>query len=147
MANLKDLIVNGASRFIGKVFINNSTIGVINNSTVGDYPKFTDTTYTQVTTAAAGLSPKLSGSATQYLNGSGTWTTPTNTTYADVTTSAHGLMTAADKIKLNAISTTDNNTTYSISMSGNVITLTGSAGAASSVTLPVYNGETRGMPT
>lgn len=51
MANLKDLIVNGASRFIGKVFINNSTIGVINNSTVGDYPKFTDTTYAAVGTS------------------------------------------------------------------------------------------------
>ena len=34
----------------------------------------------------------------------------TNTTYADVTTSAHGLMTAADKIKLNAMSTVDNDT-------------------------------------
>lgn len=32
------------------------------------------------------------------------------------------------------------NTTYTLSMSGNVITLTPSAGQASSVTLPVYNG-------
>lgn len=237
MANLKDLIVNGVSRFIGKVFINDSRIEVINNSTVGDNPKFTDTTYSAVgtsgnpglmstadkvkldtiatsatrntfsaitgnptsnqtpsfggtfniyqvgqttagaisttartvkipdtdattaahglltaadkikinalttadattsahgyltaadkiklnalstvdnnttyavvTTAAAGLSPKLSGSATQYLNGTGNWTTPTNTTYADATTSAHGLLTAADKIKLNALTTAD----------------------------------------
>lgn len=30
--------------------------------------------------------------------------------------------------------------TYSISISGNVITLTDSAGATSTVTLPVYNG-------
>lgn len=237
MANLRDLIVNGVSRFIGKVFINDSRIEVINNSTVGDNPKFTDTTYSAVgtsgnpglmstadkvklnaiatsatrntfsaitgnptsnqtpsfggtfniyqvgqttagaitttartvkipdteattaahglmtaadkikinalttadatttahgyltaadkiklnalstvdnnttyavvTTAAAGLSPKLSGSATQYLNGTGNWTTPTNTTYADATTSAHGLLTAADKIKLNALTTAD----------------------------------------
>lgn len=56
MANLKDLIVNGASRLIGMVSINSSTIGVINNSTVGDNPKFTDTTYTTVGTSGnAGL--------------------------------------------------------------------------------------------
>ena len=58
MANLKDLIVNGASRFIGKVYINDSSIGVINGSTVGDYPKFTDndTTYAAVGTSGnAGL--------------------------------------------------------------------------------------------
>ena len=44
MANLKDLIVNGASRFIGKTYINDSSIGVINGTTVGNNPKFTDTT-------------------------------------------------------------------------------------------------------
>ena len=32
------------------------------------------------------------------------------------------------------------NTTYSISMSGNVITLTGSNGSTSTITLPVYDG-------
>lgn len=32
------------------------------------------------------------------------------------------------------------NTTYTLSISGNVITLTGSEGNPSSVTLPVYNG-------
>ena len=36
--------------------------------------------------------------------------------------------------------TSDTNTTYSLSMSGNTITLTGSDGSTSSVTLPVYNG-------
>lgn len=35
---------------------------------------------------------------------------------------------------------TDSDTTYAISMSGNVITLTGSDGRTSNVTLPVYNG-------
>ena len=35
----------------------------------------------------------------------------------------------------------DNNTTYSISMSNNVITLTGSDSTTSTITLPVYNGE------
>lgn len=34
----------------------------------------------------------------------------------------------------------NNDTTYSLSMSGNVITLTGSSGSPSSITLPVYNG-------
>lgn len=36
--------------------------------------------------------------------------------------------------------TTDDDTTYSISISNNVITLTGSDGSTSTVTLPVYNG-------
>lgn len=36
--------------------------------------------------------------------------------------------------------TTDTNTTYTVSMSGRVITLTGSNGSTSSVTLPVYDG-------
>lgn len=39
-----------------------------------------------------------------------------------------------------AVTVTDTNTTYTLSMSGNVITLTPSAGQASSVTLPVYSG-------
>ena len=57
MANLKDLIVNGASRFIGKVFINDSSIGTINGSTVGQNPKFTDTN----TTYSAGTGLTASG--------------------------------------------------------------------------------------
>lgn len=43
MANLKDLIVNGVSRFIGKVFIDNSHINTINGVAVTETPKFTDT--------------------------------------------------------------------------------------------------------
>lgn len=57
MANLKDLIVNGASRFIGKVFINDSQITKINGSTVGQNPKFTDTN----TTYSAGTGLTASG--------------------------------------------------------------------------------------
>ena len=57
MANLKDLIVNGASRFIGKVFINDSSIGTINGSTVGQNPKFTGTN----TTYSAGTGLTASG--------------------------------------------------------------------------------------
>ena len=43
MANLKDLIVNGVSRFIGKVFIDDSHIDTINGVAVTETPKFTDT--------------------------------------------------------------------------------------------------------
>lgn len=50
-----------------------------------------NTTYSAVSTTAAGLAPKLSGTATQYLNGAGQWTTPPNTTYGVVSTSANGL--------------------------------------------------------
>lgn len=39
-----------------------------------------------------------------------------------------------------AVTVTDTNTTYTLSMTGNVITLTPSAGTPSSVTLPVYAG-------
>lgn len=39
-----------------------------------------------------------------------------------------------------AVTVTDTDTTYSISISGNVITLTPSTGTAQSITLPVYNG-------
>lgn len=55
MANLKDLIVNGASRFIGKTYINDSQITTINNSTVGDNPKFTDTVALGSMTGTLGL--------------------------------------------------------------------------------------------
>ena len=53
MANLKDLIVNGVSRFIGKVFINDSHIDTINGVAVTETPKFTDTV-TTVTTSGSG---------------------------------------------------------------------------------------------
>ena len=39
-----------------------------------------------------------------------------------------------------AVTVSDTNTTYTISISGNVITLTPSTGTAQSITLPVYNG-------
>ena len=39
-----------------------------------------------------------------------------------------------------AVTVTDTNTTYTISISGNVITLTPSSGTAQSITLPVYSG-------
>jgi hypothetical protein len=39
-----------------------------------------------------------------------------------------------------AVTVTDTDTTYSLSMAGNVITLTPSSGTATSITLPVYSG-------
>ena len=55
MANLKNLIVNGVSRFVGKLYASTTEIGTINGVTVGTNPKFTDTTYTAATTSANGL--------------------------------------------------------------------------------------------
>jgi len=59
MAILKDLIVNTVSRFIGKVFINESEINKINNVTVGNNPKFTDTT--DLGSMTGTLSPQKGG--------------------------------------------------------------------------------------
>jgi len=55
MAQLKDLIVNGVSRFIGKVYINDSHITTINDVAVTDNPKFTDTTDLTAMTGTLGL--------------------------------------------------------------------------------------------
>ena len=55
-----------------------------------------------------------------------------------------GFLTSAPVTSVNgqtgAVTVTDTNTTYTISISGNVITLTPSTGTAQSITLPVYNG-------
>ena len=112
MANLKELIVNGASRFIGKVYIDDSHIVTINNTPVTETPKFTDTTYTTFTSAAAGLI-KASGSSNTsayYMNGAGNWTIPTNTTYTTFTTGVNGLATATGSGK--------NTTAYFLNGSG-----------------------------
>ena len=58
MANLKDLIVSGVSRFIGNTYIANSTITTINGSTVGSNPKFTDTHYTASTVSITPVTKK-----------------------------------------------------------------------------------------
>ena len=52
----------------------------------------TNTTYGTVTTAAAGLAPKLSGGTTSYLRGDGTWQVPPNTwtAFKGSTTTAAG---------------------------------------------------------
>ena len=58
MAVLKDLIVNGASRFIGKLTaskakIGDETVTTINGVTVGSSPKFTDTNNAVTQTATS----------------------------------------------------------------------------------------------
>lgn len=62
MAILKDLIVNGASRFIGTLNASNAKITKINDVTVGDSPKFTDTT---VLTSMTGTLPVANGGTGQ----------------------------------------------------------------------------------
>lgn len=62
MANLKDLIVNGVSRFIGKVYINDSHITTINDVAVTQTPKFTDTVTTVSTTGSGNAVTAISAS-------------------------------------------------------------------------------------
>ena len=77
-----------------------------------------------------GLMPALSGTATQFLNGNGSWSTPTNTTYATFTSAANGLVPAAKSGSTNYATSayvltgagwqagtkynTDTNTTYAV---------------------------------
>lgn len=70
-------------------------------------------TIPSATTATYGV-VKPNGTASYYLNGTGGWTKPPNTQYGLATTGASGLMSATDKQKLNACSTVDNNSTYSL---------------------------------
>ena len=63
-----------------------------------------------------------------------TATSPSNDDYIALDGSTNGTR------KILASNMASEDTTYSISISGNVITLTGSDGNDSSVTLPVYSG-------
>jgi hypothetical protein len=70
-------------------------------------------------------------------------TVPTNV--SAFTNDAHYITSAGAPVQsvngqTGAVTVTDTDTTYSLSMSGNVITLTPSSGTATSITLPVYNG-------
>ena len=112
----------------------------------GDHVHPTDTTRASTatfSTSANGLVPKPASAATNsYLNSSGTWTTPPNTTYALATTAANGLMSAADKKKLDACSTVDNNSTYSLtqnSSDGHKLIWTANGGTPSTFTIPDNN--------
>lgn len=54
--------------------------------------------------------PAAGSQSTKYLRADGTWTEPPNTTYANATKDTAGLMTAADKTKLDGITTGANKT-------------------------------------
>ena len=79
---------------------------------LGYTPPTTNTTYNDLKGATAsaagthGLVPApAAGKQLSFLRGDGTWVVPTNTTYNDATQSDRGLMTAADKTKLDGITT------------------------------------------
>ena len=57
---------------------------------LGYTPPTTNTTYSNVSTSAAGLAPKVTDTS-KYLKGDGTWATPTNTTYSNVSSTSAGL--------------------------------------------------------
>jgi len=66
----------------------------------------------------------------------------TDTTYSDATTSAHGLMTAADKTKMNGISTGANNGSYSIVSASATNTVLANGVSATGVSITVPSGYT-----
>lgn len=81
-----------------------------NGSTFSIATQDTNTTYsnykgaTTASSGTAGLVPAATtATRTAFLRGDGTWSTPTNTTYGAATTTSAGLMSASDKVKLNAI--------------------------------------------
>ena len=53
----------------------------------------------------------LNNSVTQFLDGTGNWSTPANTTYVEATSSSNGLLSAADKTKLDTIAANANDYT------------------------------------
>ena len=62
--------------------------------------------------------PAFGNSTTTYLRNDGSWATPPDTKYNDATQTAHGLMSAADKKKLDGI------TTYSVTNGVGIVTTT-----------------------
>lgn len=114
MAQLNDLIVTGASRFLGNIY------GTLNGNADTATKATQDSAGQQInTTYIKGLS--VSGKTITYTKGdgkTGTITTQdTNTTYSNATTSAAGLMSASDKTKLDGIATGANKTTVDSALS------------------------------
>ena len=109
MAQLKDLIVTGAARILGKLYAS-EFVGKLTGNADTATKATQDSAGQQInTTYLKGLS--VSGRTITYTKGNNTTGTITtqDTTYSDATTSAHGLMTAADKKKLDGIATGANN--------------------------------------
>lgn len=139
MAQLSNLIVNGVSRLLSKLYVSDSVtapefIGKLTgnadsatkvnghtvNSDVPANAKFTDTTYTHPTTSGNKHIPS-GGSSGQILrwsaDGTAAWGADNNTTYSVATTSANGLMSSTDKSKLDGIATGATKVTVDSSLS------------------------------
>ena len=116
MAQLNDLIVTGAARFLntinGKITNaatadngistitrsgTNFTVIRADGSTTSFTQQDSNTTYANMTSAAAGLAPAGGSGTTKYLRQDGSWQVPpdNNTTYGSFTSAAAGLAPAS----------------------------------------------------
>ena len=119
IAQLKDLIVSGTARIIGKLY-SSEFVGKLTGNADTATKATQDSVGQQInTTYIKGLS--VSGKTITYTKGDGTTgtitTQDTNTTYSNATTSAAGLMSPGDKTKLNGIpspTTSDNDKILSV---------------------------------
>ena len=128
MAQLKDLIVSGAARVLGKLYAS-EFVGKLTGNADTATKATQDSAGQQInTTYLKGLS--VSGRTITYTKGNNTTGTITtqDTTYSDATTSAHGLMTAADKKKLDGIATGANNYSHPNTSGNKHIPAGGSSG-------------------
>lgn len=128
MAQLKDLIVSGAARVLGKLYAS-EFVGKLTGNADSATKATQDSAGQQInTTYLKGLS--VSGRTITYTKGNNTTGTITtqDTTYSDATTSAHGLMTAADKKKLDGIATGANNYSHPTNSGNKHIPAGGSSG-------------------
>lgn len=104
---------NIASTYVKELTVNGRTITVKRgNNTISTFTT-QDTTYGNMhgaTSSAAGTSGLVpapaQGASNRYLRSDGTWQVPpdNNTTYSVATQSANGLMSSADKLKLDGLS-------------------------------------------
>ena len=104
---------------------------------------FTDTTYANVTSAAAGLAPAGGSGTTKYLRQDGSWQVPpdNNTTYGNMTSAAAGLAPAGGSGTTKYLRQDgswqvppNDNTTYDLSAYINNVTTSGSGNAVTGFT-------------
>lgn len=122
MAQLKDLIVNGASRFLGNIY------GTLKGNADTSTKATQDSSGQQInTTYIKGLS--ASGKTVTYTKGDGTTGTITtqDTTYSNATTSAAGLMSKEDKTKLDNLGTLVGSTSVSTQINNKISSIKGAA--------------------
>ena len=151
MANLKELLVNGVSRFIGKVYINDSHITTINDVTVTENPKFTDTTYESKTAAENGTALSLVTTGEKYLwnnaasgAGSASWSnisgkptvTGNNTTGISIGNHATGTVIGVQSSTTSVTGVQSSTTTASKVTLGTALSVPNVTGA-SNVTVPI----------